>query len=48
MFGCNEKVAVPMEILVSVCWFSVYCGVDGVVGSQCNLGVQNWNGAISA
>ena len=26
VFGCNEMIAVQVEILVSVCWFSVYCG----------------------
>ena len=48
MFSCNEMAAIPVKVLVSVCWFSVYCGVDGVVGSWGDLGVQKWNGAIRA
>ena len=22
-------VAIPMQVLISMCWFSVYCSVDG-------------------
>ena len=33
LFDCNEMVAVPIEVLISVCWFPVYLGVDGVVWS---------------
>ena len=46
VFGCNEMVAVPMQVLISVCWFPVYFGVVVVVLSWCDLGVQKWNGAI--
>ena len=33
LYGCNEMVAVPVAVLISVYWFPVYNGVDGVVWS---------------
>ena len=34
-----------MEVLISVCWFPVYCDVDGVVWSSCDPGVQQMEGS---
>ena len=30
MFGCKAVVTVPVKVLISACWFSAYCGVDGM------------------
>ena len=36
VFGCDEVTAVPLEVLVSVCWFSVNCGDLSVVRTRRN------------
>ena len=32
LFRCDEMVAVPVQVLVCVCWFSVNCCVVVTVG----------------
>ena len=38
LFCCDEMVAVPMQVLVSVCCFSVNCYVEVMVGSYGDKG----------
>ena len=33
-------IAIPVQVLVCVCWFSVDCSCEGVVGLQGDQGVQ--------
>ena len=40
MFGCYEVLTVPVQVLISVCWFSVDCSLKCAVGPWCDLGVQ--------
>ena len=40
VFGCNEMIAVPVEILIGMCWFFVHCGDLSVVGTRGNQSVQ--------